>query len=115
MCYAQCCHGDGSGVRHVHIKYHGHLLCHGDSSDGRHVCSKPYDCLRLFDVVIFCNQVVMGGMCVQSITAIHVGNSICYHGDSSDGRHVCTKSTLLPEAIPSVRKISWSYTTLSTA
>ena len=20
MCYAQCCHGDGSGVRHVHIK-----------------------------------------------------------------------------------------------
>ena len=25
MCYAQCC-GDGSGVRHVHIKYYGHLL-----------------------------------------------------------------------------------------
>ena len=58
MYYAQCCHGDGSGVRHVHIKYHGHLLyyqatvlvyclrlfniycCHGDGSDGRHVCSK---------------------------------------------------------------------------
>ena len=57
MCYAQCCHGDGSGVRHVHIKYHGHLLyyqatvlaiargylllsfccCHGDGSDGLHV------------------------------------------------------------------------------
>ena len=76
------------------------------------MCSKPYagiNCLRLFAVVIFCNQVVIGGMCVQSI---HVGR---YHGDSSDGRHVCTKSTLLPEAIPSVRKISWSYTTLSTA
>ena len=23
MCYAQCCHGNGSGVR---IKYHGHSL-----------------------------------------------------------------------------------------
>ena len=26
MCYAQCCHGDGSCVRHVHMKYHGHSL-----------------------------------------------------------------------------------------
>ena len=26
MCYAQCCHGDGSGVKHVHMKYHGHSL-----------------------------------------------------------------------------------------
>ena len=27
MCYAQCCHGDGSGVRHVNnMKYHGHSL-----------------------------------------------------------------------------------------
>ena len=46
-------------------------------------------------------MVVMGGVCVQSITAIHtitvsgynVGNSdiYYYHGDGSDGRHVCTK------------------------
>ena len=69
MCYAQCYHGDGSGVRHVHINYHGHLLyhqaaidyCHGDGSDGRHVCLKHthyyqatmlINCLRLFAVVI---------------------------------------------------------------
>ena len=51
-------------------------------------------------------MVVMGGMCVQSITAIRkaimleiVINCLrlfvvvlyCYHGDGSDGRHVCTK------------------------
>ena len=61
MCYVQCCHGDGSGVRHVH-KYHSHSLyyqatfgnsdrpfsiycCHGDGGDWRHVCSKPYTLL----------------------------------------------------------------------
>ena len=22
VCYAQCCHGNGSGVRNVHLKYH---------------------------------------------------------------------------------------------
>ena len=60
-CYAQCYHGDGSGVRHVH-KYHSHSLyyqatfgnsdrpfsiycCHGDGGDWRHVCSKPYTLL----------------------------------------------------------------------
>ena len=78
MCYAQCCHGDGSGVRHVHMKYNGHSLycqatvleiycCHGDGSDGRHVCTKYHghtyycpatmlviviNCLRLFAFVI---------------------------------------------------------------
>ena len=26
LCYAQCCHGDGSSVKHVHIEYHGHSL-----------------------------------------------------------------------------------------
>ena len=82
------------------MKCHGHSLyyhcvgnclrlfqlycCHGDGSDGRHVCSKYHgythyyqattlliviNCLRLFFVVTMV-MVVMGGMCVQSITAI---------------------------------------------
>ena len=58
LCYAQCCHGDGSGVRHVHYEVPwpfavlsgycvGNCLrlfkiycCHDDGSDGRHVCTK---------------------------------------------------------------------------
>ena len=61
-----------------------HPCYHGDGSDGRHVCTKYHDhthyyqatmleivinCLRLFFVVTMA-MVVMGGMCVQSITAI---------------------------------------------
>ena len=58
MCYAQCCHGNGSGVRHVHIKYHGHLL---------------YYQATVLAIVIYCLRhlllpwrptVVMGDMCV---------------------------------------------------
>ena len=80
----QCCHGDGSGARHVHIKYHGllcwHIVlnclrllniycCHGNNSDARtQVCTAIRTIavgLRLFTVVI-----VAMGMSVQSITAI---------------------------------------------
>ena len=45
MCYAQCCHGDGSGVRHVHMKYHGHLLYYQAT-----VLAIVNYCLRLFKV-----------------------------------------------------------------
>ena len=91
MCYGQCCHGDGSGVRHVHIKYHGHSL---------------YYQATVLAIVINCLRLVMGGMCVQSITAIctiirllcwwyclrlFVVVIYCYHGDGSNRRHVCTK------------------------
>ena len=52
--------------------------CHGDGNDGWHVCTNYYvvNCLRLF-VVVAMAMVVMGGMCVQSITAITYG---CYVG-----------------------------------
>ena len=77
------------------------LSCHGDGSDGRHVCTKYHVrllhvCLRLFacHFVVTMATVVMGGMCVQRITAIHtiicviVINCLrlfvvviyCYHG-----------------------------------
>ena len=44
-------------------------------------------------------MVVTGDICVQSIMAIHTIIRLlclrlfccCYHGDSSDGGHVCTK------------------------
>ena len=49
MCYAQCCHGDGSGVRHVH---HATIRL---------------QCLRLFNTMA---TVVMGDTCVRSITGI---------------------------------------------
>ena len=97
MCYAQCCHGNGNGVRHVQYKVSwpfalllgycvGNSLklcnlycCHGDGSDGRHVCSKYhghmhyYQATMLPETICCCHfvvMVVMGGMCVQSITAI---------------------------------------------
>ena len=62
MCYAQCCHGDGSGVRHVHIKYHGQLryyqatvlyCCHDDGSDGRHVCSQYHSHTHYYQATIY--------------------------------------------------------------
>ena len=35
---------------------------------------------------------MLGGMCVQIITAIcTIISCCCCHGDGSDGRHVCTK------------------------
>ena len=58
---------------------------HGDCSDGRHVCTKyhshtHYYQATMLEIVINCllsfmastmAMVVQGGMCVQSITAIH--------------------------------------------
>ena len=41
--------------------------CHGDGSDGRHVYSMYYGHMHIVSV----EMLVMGGMCVQSITAIH--------------------------------------------
>ena len=85
--------GDGSDGWHVCTKYHGHThyhqatidaICCCYHGDGRHVCTKYHghmhyyqatmleiviNCLRLFVVVIY-----------------------CYHGDGSDGRHVCTNN-----------------------
>ena len=66
MCYAQCCHGNGSGVRHVHIKYHSQsryyqatvlviadIYCyHGNGSDGRHVCSKYHGHTHYYQATI---------------------------------------------------------------
>ena len=63
MCYAQCCHGDSSGVRHVHMKYHGHLLYYQAT-----VLAIVNYCLRLFNIAMA--MAVMGDMCVESITAI---------------------------------------------
>ena len=52
MCYAQCCHGDGSGVRHVHIKYHGQ--------------SRYYQAtvLVIAEAIVAMTMVVMGDTCV---------------------------------------------------
>ena len=62
LCYAQCCHGDGSGVRHVHIKYHGHSL---------------YYQATMLAIVIYC---------------LRLFNIYCSYGNGSDGRrHVCSK------------------------
>ena len=55
MCYTQCCHGDGSGVRDVHMKYHGHSL---------------YYQATVFAFIVAMAMVVMGDTCVQSIMAI---------------------------------------------
>ena len=55
MCYAQCCHGGGSGVRHVHMKYPGH-------------CGYCVEAIKNFIVAMA--MVVMGDTCVQSIKAI---------------------------------------------
>ena len=76
MRYAQCCHGDGSGVRDVHMKYHGHslyyqatiivteaicchLFYHADGSDVVHVCTKcnghmHYYQATILEIVINC-------------------------------------------------------------
>ena len=72
MCYAQCCHGDGSGVRHVHMTYHGHSLyyqatvlrlfkiycCHGDGSDGRHVCAKYHGHTHYYQATIIVTEAI---------------------------------------------------------
>ena len=58
MCYAQCCHGDGSGVRHVHIKYHGHLLYYQAT-----VLAIVVYCLMLFTFIVAMATVVMGDTC----------------------------------------------------
>ena len=63
--YAQCCHGDGSGVRHVHINYHGHSLYYQAKF------LRLVDKLMKNPFVVAMVMVVMGDMCVQSITAIH--------------------------------------------
>ena len=59
MYYAQCCHGDGSGVRHVHIKYHGHLLYYQ--------ATVLVYCLTF---IVAMATVVMEDTCVQNIMAI---------------------------------------------
>ena len=59
MCYAQCCHGDGSGVRHVHMRYHGHSLYY--QATVLAIASK---------FIVAMATVVMGDTCVQSIMAI---------------------------------------------
>ena len=59
-----CCHGDGSDGRHVCSKYHGHTHYYQAT-----MLEIVINCLRLFFVVTMV-MVVMGGMCVQSITAI---------------------------------------------
>ena len=53
MCYAQCCHGNGSGVRHVHMLYYQATVL--DSS----IC---------LTFIVAMAMVVMGDTC---ITAIH--------------------------------------------
>ena len=50
--YAQCCHGDVSGVRHVHSLYYQATV--------------P----EVITFIVAMSIVVMGGMCVQSIMAI---------------------------------------------
>ena len=109
MCYAQCGHGDGSGVRHVHMKYHGHLLYYQATvlakinSDGRHMCSKYHghthyyqatNCLRLFVVVICCCH--GDGSDGRHVFTQYHGHThlrlfVVVIGDGSDGGHVCTK------------------------
>ena len=59
MCYAQCCHGDGSGVRHVHMKYRTTI---------RLLCWQSPEAIQNFIVAMA--TVVMGNTCVQSIMAI---------------------------------------------
>ena len=63
---------------HGHTHYYQAVVIYRDGSDGRHVCTKYHghthytmleiviNCLRLFIMAM----VVMGSMCVQSITAI---------------------------------------------
>ena len=48
------------------------LYCHGDGSDGRHACTKPYALLSGYYLIncLTMAMVVMGDMCVQSITVI---------------------------------------------
>ena len=60
MCYAQCCRGDGSGVRHVHMKYHGHSLYYQATV----LAIVPEA------IIVAMSIVVMGDTCVQSIMAI---------------------------------------------
>ena len=101
MCYAQCCHGNGSGVKTCayEVSWPFALLsgfsvgncmrlfniycCHGNGSDGRHVCSKyhghTYYCqATMLEIVINCLRLF--------VVVIY-----SYHGDGSDGRHVCLK------------------------
>ena len=59
-----CYHGDGSDGRHVCTKYHGHTHYYQAT-----MLEIVINCLRLFFVVTMA-MVVMGCMCVQSITAI---------------------------------------------
>ena len=64
MCYAQCYHGDGSGERHVHMKYHDHLLYY----QAIYGVGNSYLLPEAINIVA---MVVMGDTCVLSITAIH--------------------------------------------
>ena len=61
-----CCHGDGSDGRPVCTKYHSHKHYYQAT-----MLEIVINCLRLFVVVVTMAMVVMGGMCVQSITATH--------------------------------------------
>ena len=54
MCYAQCCHGNGSGVRHVHMLYYQATVVY---------------CLRLAMAMV-----VMGDTCITAIHTNYVGN-----------------------------------------
>ena len=78
--FAQCCHGNGSGVRHVH---HSHSL---------------YNKATVI-VIVAMAMVVMGDVCSKyhgrthyyQDTMLFVIVIYCCHGDGGDGRHVCTK------------------------
>ena len=60
-----CCHGDGSDGRHVCSKYHGHTPYYQAT-----MLERVINCLRLLSFIVTMAMAVMGGMCVQSITAI---------------------------------------------
>ena len=60
-CYAQCCHGDGSGVRHVH-KYHSHSLYY-QATFGIVIGH-----LAFIVAMVMVVMVVIGDTCVQSHT-----------------------------------------------
>ena len=89
------------------------LCCHGDGSDGRHVykVSWPYVLLSGYyvansDFVVAMAMVVMGCMCVHSITAIHTTITAML-------QTVFYSLRLFAMAMVVVGHIStWSYTTL---
>ena len=60
-----CCHGDGSDGKHVCSKYHGHTHYYQAT-----MLERVINCLRLLSFIVTMAMAVMGGMCVQSITAI---------------------------------------------